>query len=325
MTGPIYEKIEDLLDGRQIVAIILHGSHIYGLNNENSDLDVKAVYLSSKEDILLGRIKMKSTTWSSGKKDAKNSKDDVDIELFSIHTFINLLRKSDSGAISMLFAPIESICMQTPIWRQIVDKSDLFCSRDMIGLLGFIKSQISKYCDKGVRLNAAIKVLDILNLEDEDKRMADIWNILPEEKYLHFSTNANLMYYSVCDRLIQDTVKIGFAKSIVQNIIDSYGDRSIKAMKNNGFDWKAISHAFRVATELTDLYKSGKIIYPIKNFNFIKQIKSGSLDFDNDVLPKLNTIMDDVYKASESSNFPQKINNEKIDEVLFSIIEKYTI
>ena len=38
--------------GKNIILLGLGGSHAYGTNNENSDLDVRGVALNSKKDIL---------------------------------------------------------------------------------------------------------------------------------------------------------------------------------------------------------------------------------------------------------------------------------
>lgn len=40
--------------GNNIVLLGLGGSHAYGMENENSDLDVRGVVLNSKREVLLG-------------------------------------------------------------------------------------------------------------------------------------------------------------------------------------------------------------------------------------------------------------------------------
>jgi len=41
--------------GSNVILLTLGGSHAYGMNNENSDLDVRGISLNSKEEVLLGR------------------------------------------------------------------------------------------------------------------------------------------------------------------------------------------------------------------------------------------------------------------------------
>lgn len=41
--------------GNNIILLTLGGSHAYGMDKEDSDLDVRGVVLNSKEEILLGK------------------------------------------------------------------------------------------------------------------------------------------------------------------------------------------------------------------------------------------------------------------------------
>lgn len=41
--------------GNNIILLTLGGSHAYGMDKEDSDLDVRGVALNSKEEILLGK------------------------------------------------------------------------------------------------------------------------------------------------------------------------------------------------------------------------------------------------------------------------------
>lgn len=41
--------------GNNIILLTLGGSHAYGMDKEDSDLDVRGVTLNSKEEILLGK------------------------------------------------------------------------------------------------------------------------------------------------------------------------------------------------------------------------------------------------------------------------------
>ena len=44
------------LSKMNLIVKMKFGSHLYGTDTENSDVDYKGVFLPSKEDILLGRI-----------------------------------------------------------------------------------------------------------------------------------------------------------------------------------------------------------------------------------------------------------------------------
>ena len=49
----------------------------------------------------------------------------------------------------------------------------------------------------------------------------------------------------------------------------------------------------------------------------------GELDFKAEVQPELNSLMDRVHEMSKISNFPDVVDSEKIDNLLFSLVKKY--
>ena len=66
------------------------GSHLFGLNTPSSDKDYKGIFLPSAEEILLQRVpKTRNTT--TGQKDAKNTAEDIDVELYSLGKFFEML------------------------------------------------------------------------------------------------------------------------------------------------------------------------------------------------------------------------------------------
>ncbi len=62
------------------------GSHLYGTATEKSDLDFKGIFLPSNREILLGKIP-KSIKYDTGNDHSKNSPEDIDEEIYSLHYF----------------------------------------------------------------------------------------------------------------------------------------------------------------------------------------------------------------------------------------------
>ena len=78
----IKENIEK--QDRQLLVVMKFGSHLYGTNTSKSDLDYKGVFIPSKKEVFLNEIEH-TINYSSGNNESKNSSDDLDIELYSIH------------------------------------------------------------------------------------------------------------------------------------------------------------------------------------------------------------------------------------------------
>lgn len=318
--GDLIEKIHDLLDGRVLICLIVHGSHLYGLNHEDSDIDIKGVFMPSKRDYLLCDVPV-TLKYTSGNDDSKNSKDDVDLELYSLNHFFKLAASGDTGAISMMNASKDMVCFSNYIWEKILEYPGIFYSKNMAGLIGFVLTQTSKYCQKGDRLAAAKEAQNFFEASDPESKLREYWGALPTGEYLSHVEKDGNRFYDVCGRMIQDTSSAKYALGVINSITKSYGNRAKTAHDNNGLDWKAISHAFRVASELSNLYEFGKINYPLDDFERIKRMKMGELDFKTEVLPDLNSLMDRVHEMSQKSHFPEKVNQEKIDNLLYSLIK----
>jgi predicted nucleotidyltransferase len=67
------------------------GSHLYGLNNENSDEDFVGVFIPNEEYILgLKNIDEVDNSTKKSSKTGRNTKDDVDEKLYSRKKYLNL-------------------------------------------------------------------------------------------------------------------------------------------------------------------------------------------------------------------------------------------
>lgn len=77
---------------------MVHGSHLYGLNTENSDLDYKGIYLPSLNNYLLQTVQ-KTIQHSTGSQTSRNTKEDIDSQMFSLNYFIELALRGDTYAI----------------------------------------------------------------------------------------------------------------------------------------------------------------------------------------------------------------------------------
>ena len=84
------------------------GSHLFGTSTPESDTDYKGIYIPNAEQILLGNYNC-TIQETTGASDAKNSKEDIDVELYSLKKFFTMLKKGDTPAIELLFTPEELI------------------------------------------------------------------------------------------------------------------------------------------------------------------------------------------------------------------------
>ncbi len=62
---------------------MVFGSHLYGLDTENSDKDYRGIFVPTAKEIILGSMKEHYDQSTSG-QGIKNTKDDIDVNMFSL-------------------------------------------------------------------------------------------------------------------------------------------------------------------------------------------------------------------------------------------------
>ncbi len=300
------------------------GSHLYGTDTADSDIDYKGVFLPSKKEILLNRIP-KCRSFSTNNNLEKNNSNDVDEDIYSLHYFMKLACDGQTVAMDMIHAPEEMIIEKSDIWKNILKYRGKFYTKNLNSFVKYARRQASKYGIKGSRLNAAMQVLNILQTSDPENRLRDIWNQLPRNEYCHDQdVNPNgLKQYQVCGKTFQESSAIGYVFPILEKFYDDYGHRAKLAAENKNIDWKAISHALRAAIQTKEILINGSISFPLKDAPFLLKVKSGSLDYANEVAPVLESLMDEVEGLINTSNLPDKVDVEFWDSFICETLETY--
>jgi predicted nucleotidyltransferase len=127
-----------------IIVKMKFGAHLYGTATSDSDLDYKGIFLPTKEQLLLGRV-AKSHNYSTGKNDSRNTKNDVDTELYSLHYFVKLACDGQTAAMDMLHAPDGMILEKSKIWDEIVKNRQKFYTKNLKSFIDYARRQASKY------------------------------------------------------------------------------------------------------------------------------------------------------------------------------------
>jgi hypothetical protein len=314
----------------EIVKMIF-GSHLYGTNTEESDRDYKGIFLPSSREIFLGRIPKSINGSTKKSNESKNTSEDVDTEIYSLHYFIELACEGQTAALDMLFAPEDKILVNSIIWKDIVKNRDKFLTKNLQAFIGYARRQASKYGVKGSRLADAKKVLNFCkSLKDSVDWFMKIkhnWDRLPDGEHIHkLAPDENgIEFYQVCGRKIGHTCTLKQLHDVVYSFYNSYGDRARKAEINEGVDWKAVSHAFRAAYQIKEILTEGKITFPLKEADFLKYIKAGEYHYSDQLAPMLDALMDQVEDLSAKSNLPEKVDRKFWDDWLYDAVDRMFI
>jgi predicted nucleotidyltransferase len=307
----------------RIIVKMKFGAHLYGTATSDSDLDYKGIFLPTKEQLLLGCVP-KSHNYSTGKDYSRNTKNDVDTELYSLHYFIKLACAGQTVAMDMLHAPDSMILKKSKIWEEIVKNKQKFYTKNLKSFIDYARRQASKYGIKGSRINAALQVLEILKKEDPSKKMKEVWSRLPRIEHCYdVAPDPNGMrQYQVCGKSFQESAAIGYVLPIIEKFYDDYGRRAKLAAENKNIDWKAVSHALRAAYQTKEILTESTINFPLRNADFLRKVKQGKLDYLSEVGPLLETLMEEVESLSLTSSLPEAVDRKFWDKYICETLER---
>lgn len=313
----------------KILMSSIFGSKLYGTDNEESDTDLIGVFLPFKRDVLLQRVSHQYSIKREKKEGEKNTSEDVDIKVFSLYEFIKLACEGQTMALDMLHIPRELLYETSDIWDEIVKNRSKFYTKNLQAFVGYARRQAAKYGVKGSRLDAAkgfyellLKYKSVGNVYD--LKLRDIWNYIEPGEHIYFlENNANgIEQVQVCGKIFQATSSISYVIPIIEKFYETYGERAKKAAKNEGIDWKAISHAVRAAFELKELLTEHTITFPLKEAKLVKNIKEGMMDYVTEASPLLEGLMDEIEILSAESNLQEKVDREFWDNFVLDVIER---
>lgn len=309
-----------------VIVKMIHGSHLYGLNTEDSDIDYKGVFLPALKDI----VQLNPThevRHSTGSDTEKNTSDDIDTDFYSLQKFLKMACDGETIAIDMLFAPDEMILESSQIWEDVRNNRHRLLTKNMKAFLGYCKRQAAKYGVCGSRLDAIEQTLKFLRKKEsqfvcrlDDTISTEIGIEDLAASYPDYIKIMNGFYkgnkfvdkkmLEVCGAKYDFSCKISYVIESLQKKYDAYGERAKQAKENKGINWKAVSHAMRAGLQLKEIYETGDLRYPLKDADYLLKIKRGELDYTTEVAPALEELIDEVERLAAESDYPEKVDRE---------------
>jgi hypothetical protein len=312
---------------RQIVRV-QHGSHLYGTNSETSDLDYKGVHVPSARAIILQRAENVLERGSKVSDGIKNSAEDVDDQSFSLQKFFGMLAVGDTVATEILFAPPAATLYAGPDWADIQAIGKTLLNRQCRGFVGYCRRQAAKYGIKGSRMAACKDIVELLAAAlDKHGTVAKVELLAAEldtfcemhefsgVEIITSQAGTDVPHLEVVDRKIPFTASIKTALEVYAKVYENYGGRARAAMHNEGIDWKAVSHAVRVARQAVELLTTGRITFPRPDAAELLAIKQGVVSYSL-VSEQLEALVARVEEVALTSPLPEKSDHRLIDETV---------
>lgn len=314
---------------KEIIFLFKAGSHFFDMNGPNSDVDYRGVYIDISHDCFSQTKKNKVYEFKTNDRGGKNSSLDTDFNLFSLSTFLKLLKEGDFNMMEMLYTPDDKIIISSPLFREIMDYRDNLIVRDASAFLGFAQREF-KDCgmsdlhrfemDEFCRFLARLPENSVLgDLPLEINSLIESCGSIRASKT--FVENSGVMKeikaVVVSGRLFQLTRKVGDVHRQVKEILDR--DTRIKTTEISA-SFKTIYHAMRCSLEGIDLLTTGKLAIPFDadRKKLLLSVKHGEIDRETAVA-LTHKLIDDLVRLSEVSASNKNEVSARIDRIIFAL------
>ena len=305
------------------------GSKLYGTDTPTSDTDYSGIFIANKEYYFgLFSIDQVDVSEQSKLESGKNDTDAIDFTLYEIRKFIRLATDNNPNILEQLFVPENKIIHSTKYGMQLLENSNIFPHQGLYHrFVGYAHSQKKKMCIKTEHYNKLEEVVGFLQSTENHKEKVE--TIVPQlkSKFNLHTEDIVLEHNYIQHNVIVGDSKIPFDFTIAK-AMEGLGGR-IKIFSNRkelvsryGYEVKFGSHVIRLLDEALELITTGKVKFPLRNADMIRDIKCGKY-----TLEQLYAIADKLEKEIEvalvTCNLPTHPNTEKINKLLISTIEDF--
>lgn len=303
---------------------IRSGSHLYGLNTENSDEDYIGIFLAPIEYHLgLQKVEQVDLSIKDKLESGRNSKDAVDKTFYELKRFIKLALDNNPNILEVLFVDEKNIIYINEYGRRLLNIKQEFLSKKVIKtFLGYANSQKRKLITKKANLDTLFKIKDFLERFNLNEGL-----ILPELKeepeFKELFIVISKDVYGIGEYNINKNITIKEALKKVNEIIKNSSNRQ-ELIKEYGYDTKFAYHLVRMLLELYELITTNNLVFPLKDKDMLMNIKLGKVDIDtlfsiiSDIEMSINSIID-----SKENLLKEKPNYDIIEKELISIYKDF--
>lgn len=309
-----------------IILMGLGGSHAYGTNNENSDLDIRGCALNSKEEILIG------TNYE------QFVNEETDTVIYSFNKLISLLTNVNPNTIELLGLKPEQYLYVSPIGQELLDNKNIFLSKKAIHSFGgYANQQLYRLQQKSAsslkQAELEEHILKTLNHMKTD--FTSLYSSIPEDALSLYIDKAVQEDY---DTEIYMDVRLTHYPlrdycgmwSELQNTVKAYGKigkRNEKAIAH-GKIAKHSMHLIRLYMMCIDILEKEEInTFREKEHDLLMDIRSGKyLDETGKPTKDFFEMVNDYEKrldyAKEHTSLPESPDYKRINEFVMSVNER---
>ena len=246
--------------------------------------------------------------------------EDEDRTIYALSKFMKLCADSNPNIVELLFVPQGNILYKTPEWVKVVKNKDLFLSKKAkYTFTGYAFSQLKSI--KSHRkwfLNPPDHkpTREEFGLEGH-KNVSNAW-----VSVIKTTLNLDLMKEEYHQEY-KSELEYALAKKNWDNYMAWFNGRNPERKKTEeqfGYDTKMASHLFRLMVEGKELLLTGNITFPLKDADFVRDIKNGKYTYE-EVIEMAEGMENDFETWYNQSPLPNKPDRNKLEKLYFEIIQ----
>lgn len=349
------QNIEYIKNNNLVLFECLSGSHAFGTNTENSDIDKKGIFILPKSSFY-------GFKYIEQINDSK-----YDIVYYEIKKFIEMLLQNNPNALEILATSGSSVIYRHELF-ELLDIKLFLSKRCKDSFAGYAYQQIKKsrgenkkivnpmdetkktaydFCyilqnNGSVNLPKWLKNNDIdpdycglsrvdhmrdlyVLYYDKNKKYNGIWDknsfalnlsSIPKEE----SDNLKALLYYNEDGYKTYCKKYSEYWDWVKNRNENRFNVNTEHGKN--YDSKNMSHCFRLIDEAQEIAINKTLTVKAKNRDFLMRIKAGEFDYDY-LVNLANEKLKETEEIYKNSDLPDKPDYERAENILVKIREKF--
>lgn len=316
---------------KTLIYLYMAGSHFFDLNTPDSDLDIRGIYLP-KPDVY--KAQSKSLVKFQSNTKGQNTKDDLDLDIFSLPFFFTLLAKGDFNMMEALYAPQDKIILESPLMSEIKSIRKSLLVKDISAFFGFFKREYRQHSInhgfyetrldfynflKPIQERIDLKLKNKEFIEGSEIRLdgykKELEEFMKGREDFKLSTTPvikTVTYQKVIEFALHQyplRARISYIMEQLKTHIDGASHR-----KKDRKAYKGLSHCLRLLYQAQDLLSEGKF-----NFPFDSARHKILLDAKNGLLSD-EELRDIIEKEKEKTQILDK--NSSHDKHAINIIEK---
>ena len=303
--------------GNRIILLGLGGSHAYGTNNANSDIDFRGITLNMPSDLI-------------GLTEFEQYEDEhTDTVIYSFNKIVKLLLECNPNTCEILGLDEDQYLIKTPLGQELIDNRDLFLSkRAAKSFGGYASAQLRRLQNAIARdsMPQAEKEQHILNsvrnaLDDFNRRYDDFDNgsiklyidqavtpsleteIFVDANYSHFPLRDYEKMFSTMNTVIREYDKIG---------------KRNKKKDDNHLNKHAM-HLIRLFMMAIDILDKGIIkTHRTEDLDLLLKIRNGGFQkedhtFTSEFYDILNHYERELERTTKESLLPDNPDMDKVE------------